>query len=477
MDFNSFEYLIFLPVVFLLYWFLFRTVRWRNLFLVAASYVFYGWWDWRFLGLIMFSTLTGYVSGLMIGAANNGGRSAKAKMWLWLCVGINLGILFLFKYFDFFVHSFQRLLGVFAYNADWVTLNLVLPIGISFYTFQVLSYVIDVYRGDMKPTHDAGAFFAYISFFPQLVAGPIERATNLIPQFLRRREFRYDEGVEGLRMILWGLFKKMVVADNCAVGATYIFGHYEEVGALNLWVGMILFAFQIYGDFSGYSDIAVGSARLFGIRLMQNFRTPYFSRNMTEFWRRWHISLSQWFRDYIYIPLGGSRCSSAKTARNLLTIFLVSGLWHGAQFTFVAWGAAHALCVIPESLWRKRYKKRARRDTAALRDIGAMVFTFLIVAFIFIFFRASYFSQAIDYIRLMFCDFRSVPLDVSRITFVWIAVMIVIEWITRDRKYGIDFPYKGLWRSRVFRWTFYLLMTVVILVFFGERQQFVYFQF
>lgn len=477
MDFNSFEYLIFLPVVFLLYWFLFRTVRWRNLFLVAASYVFYGWWDWRFLGLIMFSTLTGYVSGLRIGVPDGSGRSVGAKIWLWLCVGINLGILFLFKYFDFFVQSFRRLLGVFAYNADWVTLNLVLPIGISFYTFQVLSYVIDVYRGDMKPTHDAGAFFAYISFFPQLVAGPIERATNLIPQFLRRREFRYDEGVEGLRMILWGLFKKMVVADNCAVGATYIFGHYEEVGALNLWVGMILFAFQIYGDFSGYSDIAVGSARLFGIRLMQNFRTPYFSRNMTEFWRRWHISLSQWFRDYIYIPLGGSRCSSAKTARNLLTIFLVSGLWHGAQFTFVAWGAAHALCVIPESLWRKRYKKRARRDTAALRDIGAMVFTFLIVALIFIFFRASYFSQAIDYIRLMFCDFRSVPLDVSRITFVWIAVMIVIEWITRDRKYGIDFPYKGLWRSRVFRWLFYLLLTVVILVFFGERQQFVYFQF
>lgn len=232
MDFNSFEYLIFLPVVFLLYWFLFRTVRWRNLFLVAASYVFYGWWDWRFLGLIIFSTLSGYVSGQMIGAANNGGRSAKAKMWLWLCVGINLGILFLFKYFDFFVQSFRRLLGVFAYNADWVTLNLVLPIGISFYTFQVLSYVIDVYRGDMEPTRDAGAFFAYISFFPQLVAGPIERATNLIPQFLRQRTFRYDEGVEGLRMILWGLFKKMVVADNCAVGATYIFGHYEEVGAL-----------------------------------------------------------------------------------------------------------------------------------------------------------------------------------------------------------------------------------------------------
>lgn len=477
MDFNSFEYLIFLPVVFLLYWFLFRTVRWRNLFLVAASYVFYGWWDWRFLGLIMFSTLTGYVSGLRIGVPDVSGRSVGAKIWLWLCVGINLGILFLFKYFDFFVQSFRRLLGVFAYNADWVTLNLVLPIGISFYTFQVLSYVIDVYRGDMKPTRDAGAFFAYISFFPQLVAGPIERAANLIPQFLRRREFRYDEGVEGLRMILWGLFKKMVVADNCAVGATYIFGHYEEVGALNLWVGMILFAFQIYGDFSGYSDIAVGSARLFGIRLMQNFRTPYFSRNMTEFWRRWHISLSQWFRDYIYIPLGGSRCSSAKTARNLLTIFLVSGLWHGAQFTFVAWGAAHALCVIPESLWRKRYKKRARRDTAALRDIGAMVFTFLIVALIFIFFRASYFSQAIDYIGLMFCDFRSVPLDVSRITFVWIAVMIVIEWITRDRKYGIDFPYEGLWRRRMFRWLFYLLLTVVILVFFGERQQFVYFQF
>lgn len=477
MDFNSIEYLIFLPTVFLLYWFVFKSVRGKNLFIIGASYLFYGWWDWRLLGLIIFSTLTGYAGGLIIGDRRREAGTARAKACLWVCVGVNLGILFVFKYFNFFTQSFQRLLSVAGYDVDWVTLNLVLPIGISFYTFQILSYVIDVYKGDMRPTRDAGAFFAYISFFPQLVAGPIERASNLVPQFERQREFHYGEGVEGLRLILWGLFKKMVVADNCAVGATYIFENYREVGTLNLWAGMILFAFQIYGDFSGYSDIAVGSAKLFGIRLMRNFRTPYFSRNMTEFWRRWHISLSKWLRDYVYIPLGGSRNGSAKTARNLLTVFLVSGLWHGAQFTFVAWGLGHALFVIPDSLVRKKYGRHSKTENARLRDIGAILFTFLIVAFLFIFFRASSLSQAIGYIGLMFSDFTVMPLEFSRMTLIWIGVMLVIEWITRHRGHGLDFPDRGLWRSRVFRWMFYLVMVCVILVFYGERQQFVYFQF
>ncbi len=477
MIFNSFEYLLFLPIVFLIYWIVFKSVRSRNLFIIAASYIFYGWWDWRFLVLIFLSTLCGYFCGIEIERCFEKGRRGAGKALLWVNVILNLGVLFTFKYFDFFTQTFSQLVSLVGWHPDWVTLNLVLPIGISFYTFQVLSYTIDVYRGDMKATHDAPAFFAYISFFPQLVAGPIERASNLVPQFSRHRTFEYAEGVEGLKMILWGLFKKMVVADNCAVGVNHIFAQYQDVGAINLWAGMLLFTFQIYGDFSGYSDIAVGSAKLFGIRLMQNFRTPYFSRSISEFWRRWHISLSQWLRDYLYIPLGGSRKGGVRTSVNLMIVFLSSGLWHGANFTFIAWGAYHAMFLIPESVVRRYLGMKSRCDMITIRDFGAIIFTFIIVALGWVLFRAPNMSTAFDYIKLMFTDFHFSAPAFGMSTIIWILVLLIIDWRMRNRRHGLDFPMRGLWLNRYFRWTFYLAMVFVVLIFSGTAQQFVYFQF
>jgi len=345
MLFNSIEFLLFLPVTFAVYWFWADRQRWQNLFIVAASYLFYGWWDWKFLLLIAFTTLCSYVCGLGIETYRGSARKSKA-----VCafnIIINLAILGVFKYYDFFAVNFRDLMAVMGFEVDVVMLHLILPVGISFYTFQALSYTIDVYRGKMDVAHDIVAFFAFLSFFPQLVAGSIERAVNLYPQFLRRRSFDYDMAVEGCRMILLGMFKKIVIADGAAVVVNMVFGNVEGYNASSLWIAALLFSFQIYGDFSGYSDIAIGVARLFGIKLMRNFNLPYLSRNVAEFWRRWHISLNTWFVDYIYIPLGGSRVGTRKTLRNVVVVFLVSGLWHGANWTYIAWGAYHALLFVP----------------------------------------------------------------------------------------------------------------------------------
>ena len=345
MLFNSIEFLIFLPLVFFGYWFAFKSLRWQNLFVVAVSYLFYGWWDWRFLLLILFTSLCSYLSGVYLEKCA-GNRSVQK----WISAGnilLNLSILGVFKYFDFFTENLVNVLHLLGWDADYVTLNILLPVGISFYTFQALSYTIDVYQGKIKATHDIVAFFAYISFFPQLVAGPIERATHLLPQFLRPRNFDCDLALDGIRQMLWGFFKKVVVADNCALFVNGVFENYQTLDGSTLFLGAFFFTIQIYGDFSGYSDIAIGCARLFGIDLMQNFKYPYFSRDIAEFWRRWHISLTTWFRDYIYIPLGGSRAGKWKSFRNTLVIFLVSGFWHGANWTFVAWGAYHALLFLP----------------------------------------------------------------------------------------------------------------------------------
>ena len=337
MLFTSIEFFIFLPVVFALYWILQKQVRWQNLLVVAASYLFYGWWDWRFLLLIAFTTVCSYASGQLIRLD----RSRRHNLTvMWTNIGINLAILGLFKYYDFFAVELAKLLGV---SGDSVMLNLILPVGISFYTFQALSYSIDIYRGKMEPTRDVVAFFAYVSFFPQLVAGPIERATNLLPQFLKKREFDYGMAVDGVRQMLWGFFKKVVVADNCAVFVDKIWADIGSQSSINLALAAVLFSIQIYCDFSGYSDIAIGCAKLFGIKLMRNFNVPYFSRDIAEFWRRWHISLTTWFRDYVYIPLGGSRVTKWKVVRNTFIIFLVSGFWHGANWTFLSWGAFHAM--------------------------------------------------------------------------------------------------------------------------------------
>ena len=346
MLFNSIEFAIFLPIVFVLYWFVFnRNLKAQNAFVVAASYLFYGWWDWRFLLLIAFTSTCSWWSGLLIDRFRDSGNKAK-----WISGGnitLNLLILCLFKYYDFFAESFGRLFLGGA--SDNLLLHLILPVGISFYTFQALSYSIDVYRKKIEPTKDIIQFFAFVSFFPQLVAGPIERATNLLPQFGRTRTFDYHTATDGMRQILWGLFKKIVIADNCAIYVNEVYANFEDYSGSTLLVAAVLFAFQIYGDFSGYSDIAIGTAKLFGIKLMRNFNVPYFSRDIAEFWRRWHISLTTWFRDYVYIPLGGSRCSKAKIIRNTFVIFLLSGMWHGANWTFIVWGAYHALLFLPPS--------------------------------------------------------------------------------------------------------------------------------
>ncbi len=341
MLFNSIDFAIFLPIVFILYWFVFKNnLKSQNTLLLAASYVFYGWWDWRFLGLILFSTLVDYTFGIAISKSND---PSKRKWLLWVSILVNLGFLGIFKYYNFFIDNLVTAFSVFGNELQSNTLDIILPVGISFYTFQTLSYTIDIYRKKLQPTKDYIAFSVFVAFFPQLVAGPIERATNLLPQFYKKRKFNYSEATEGMRQIQWGLFKKIVIADNCADIANQIFNNSADLHGSTLAIGALCFSIQIYCDFSGYSDIAIGTAKLFGVNLMQNFNFPYFSRDIAEFWRKWHISLSTWFRDYLYIPLGGSRVSRFLSVRNVFIIFIVSGFWHGANWTFIVWGALHAV--------------------------------------------------------------------------------------------------------------------------------------
>ena len=345
MLFNSIDFAVFLPIVFILYWFVTnKNLRLQNFLIVVASYFFYGWWDWRFLSLILFSTLVDYIVGFRLEIEE---RQFKRKLLLWTSILVNLGFLGFFKYYNFFLDNFIASFSLLGLEFKANSLNIILPVGISFYTFQTLSYSIDVYRRKLKPTKDFIAFSAFVSFFPQLVAGPIERAENLLPQFYKIRIFDYSKAVDGMRQILWGLFKKMVIADNAAEIANQIFNNSADYSGSTLLLGALFFTFQIYGDFSGYSDIAIGTARLFGFDLMRNFNFPYFSRDIAEFWRRWHISLSTWFRDYLYIPLGGSRGSRLMIIRNTFIIFIVSGFWHGANWTFIVWGALHAIYFLP----------------------------------------------------------------------------------------------------------------------------------
>ena len=477
MLFNSIEFAVFLPIVFLLYWFVFgKNLKLQNAFVVVASYVFYGWWDWRFLILIAFTSICSYAAGILIAKFREQPKKAKAVNVLNIVV--NLLILGTFKYYDFFVTSFaDAFLGG---RTDGLLLKVILPVGISFYTFQALSYSIDVWRGKIEPTKDVIQFFAYVSFFPQLVAGPIERATNLLPQFAKPRTFEYETGADGMRQILWGLFKKMVIADNCAVYVDQVFSTYQAQSGSTLLLAAILFAFQIYGDFSGYSDIAIGTAKLFGIKLMRNFNVPYFSRDIAEFWRRWHISLTTWFRNYVYIPMGGSRCSKAKIVRNTFVIFLLSGFWHGANWTFLAWGAYHALLFLPLILMGKN---RRYRDTVAegkwlpsLKEVGQMLLTFILVVFGWIIFRAENIGQAWAIISQVFSSsFLSIP-DAKGITgfSVAICVMLVIEWLQRDRQHALDVENIPWWpvRTVIYFFIFFLIVTLG-----GHSENFIYFQF
>ena len=473
MSFVSVAFFIFLPVVFAVYWLLGRNLRWQNLWLLLASYVFYGWWDWRFLILILITSVSSFVSGLWLEHAQHK-RAVVASN-----IVLNLGILGVFKYYDFFVENLQELFLQVGYSLDVPTLRLILPVGISFYTFQSLSYTIDVYRGKLRATNDVVAFFAYIAFFPQLVAGPIERASHLLPQMLGSRTFRYDEATDGLRRMLWGFFKKMVVADNCAVAVNLIWENYAEADALTLIGGMLLFTFQIYGDFSGYSDIAIGTSKLFGINLMENFRLPYFSKNIGEFWRRWHISLMTWFRDYLYIPLGGSREGNIRTVRNVFIVFLLSGLWHGANWTFVAWGGYNA-CLLTVQRWLRSNQKSDLSDTPTWHSIPQIIFTFFLVAIGWVVFRSASIAEAFDYLTRLFTTLSSFSLgglQHGKVALLYCGLMLVVEWMQRDRLCPLQLKGLAVGRYRVVRWTIYYL--VLILVFFGrgEDQTFIYFQF
>jgi D-alanyl-lipoteichoic acid acyltransferase DltB (MBOAT superfamily) len=461
-----------------------RNLRLQNLFIVVASYVFYGWWDWRFLFLIAFTSFCSWGSGLLMHIVNNKRflfyPFITAKTISISNIVLNLGILGIFKYYNFFVENFVSAFASIGIYLHSTTLHIILPVGISFYTFQALSYSIDVYKQRIQPTKDIISFFAFVSFFPQLVAGPIERATNLLPQFYVKRTFDYAKAVDGMRQILWGLFKKIVIADNCATVANEIFNNYGSYSGSTLIVGAIFFTFQIYGDFSGYSDIAIGVARLFGFNLMRNFAFPYFSRDIAEFWRRWHISLTTWFRDYIYIPLGGSRGSKGKIIRNTFIIFLVSGFWHGANWTFVSWGAYHALLFLPLILLNKNRKYTnviaEQKLLPDIKELFQMGITFGLVVFGWILFRAENMTHAWNYISEIFSGslFTKPYIIITKIKLIiFIALFISVEWLNRKQQHGLELSTINKWLRRII----YMLIIFCIVWFMGENETFIYFQF
>lgn len=480
MLFNSIEFLFFLPIVFFLYWFVFSQRKMQNLLIVIASYVFYGWWDWRFLVLITLTSVCSYFSGILLEMSEDNERNRKVLSALNII--INLGILAVFKYFNFFVDNFQMLFRNFGCEFDIITLNIILPVGVSFYTFQALSYTIDVYRRNINPTHDIIEFFAFISFFPQLVAGPIERATNLLPQFQRERGFCYKHAVDGLRQMLWGFLKKVVVADNCAFLVNRYWDHYMEFSGFTLFALAVLFAFQIYCDFSGYSDIAIGCARLFGINLNRNFAFPYFSRSIPEFWRRWHISLMTWFRDYVYFPLGGSRCSKMFVIRNILVVWSISGLWHGANWTFVCWGIYHAFCLVLYNMFNVNTKYQQEvvigRFFPSLKEFFQIAFTFLLTLIGWIIFRSQDISQAYYYICHMFETlFVSPHIMFEKSGLIMGGLLLLIEWLQRTKQHALQFSDMTPFNIRPVRWGLYLIIIVLITCFRGHSQTFIYFQF
>ncbi len=478
MLFNSISFAVFLPVVFILYWFVTnRTLVFQNALLLASSYYFYACWDWRFLFLLIFSTSLDYYSGIKISKAKN---QDMKMFWLWLSISVNLGFLGIFKYYNFFSTSFiQALSYVGLYINPW-TLKVILPVGISFYTFHGLSYVIDIYNDKIKPETSFIDYSVFVSFFPLLVAGPIERATHLLPQIRKERTFDYSQAVGGLRQILWGLFKKIVIADQCAVYSNLIFSNSADYSGSTHVLGAILFSLQIYCDFSGYSDIAIGTARLFGIELLRNFAFPYFSRDIAEFWRRWHISLSTWFRDYLYIPLGGSKGSTLMKIRNTFIIFIVSGFWHGANWTFIIWGLLNAIYIMPSIVLNTN---RNSLDIVAqgkylptINEVLSMGMTFSLTVFAWIFFRSESMTQALKYISEIFSSsLFTIPSIRPKGLFLLIVLFIAMEWVGREQDYAI--ANLGHYWPKAARWTAYYAIAISIFYFAGPAQQFIYFQF
>ena len=481
MLFNSFEFVVFLPIVFLLYWFIFRSRQLQNILIVVASYVFYGWWDWRFLFLIAFTSLCSFGNGLLLEHYEGHRKWQRAVS---ACnIILNLAILGVFKYYNFFVENLDTLfVSLFNCHLDWVTMKIILPVGISFYTFQALSYTIDVYQKKLPATHDIVEFFAYISFFPQLVAGPIERAINLLPQFQKCRKFDYVKVVDGCRQMLWGLAKKIVIADNCAVVVNTHWCEYNELNGVSLLVLGVLFTFQIYCDFSGYSDIAIGCARLFGFNLMRNFNFPYFSRSIPEFWRRWHMSLTTWFRDYIYFPLGGSHCEKWKIIRNVYIVWGISGLWHGANWTFICWGLFHASILVVYNILgiNSKYENVVAhgRYLPNIKEFFQMSSSFFLTVIGWIIFRSENLSQAWGYLsRLFFTMFDSCEIEYGKSLLICVFGFLFIEWLQRANQHALQFPQYRMFQYRVMRWVIYYVLLILIAQNMDKEQTFIYFQF
>ena len=487
MIFNSFEYLLFFPIVFAIYWgFLYKSKLLQNSFLLVSSYFFYGFWSINFAGLLILSTLIDYFYGFGVSSTNK----RKSKFFLWLSIINNLGILCLFKYYNFFAIEFQHLLENLGLSVSISILNIVLPVGISFYTFHGMSYVIDIYRGERKPVTNFIDYGLFVSFFPLLVAGPIERASHLLPQIQQKRFFQYSKAVEGGRLILWGLFKKVVVADNCAFFANNILNNFEIHSGSSLFIGIFFFSIQIYADFSGYSDIASGSAKLLGFDLLTNFRFPYFSRSLAEFWKRWHISLSSWFRDYLYIPLGGSKKGLTRTLINTFVIFLVSGFWHGASWNFILWGAIHAFGFIPGLFLNKKKTKPSSTIIAAgkkfpsIHEIIQVLSTFLFVMLGWLFFRVVNFSDAISILQKIFSStilatphFWTENTELLKLAhlILFIPFCFICEWYSRNSNSNVLFMNKI--KSPFLRYSFYLLLILITIGYKGESVEFIYFAF
>ncbi len=475
MIFSSLEFALFLPIVFGLYWFVTQGhLRLQNALLLVASYVFYGWWDWRFLSLIFLSSLVDYAVGLRLSATH---RPALRRLWLFVSLAVNLGALGFFKYYNFFADSLVEAFAALGVTLHARTLDVILPVGISFYTFQTLSYTVDVYRRQIEPTRDALAFFTFVAFFPQLVAGPIERASSLLPQFQQPRRFEPGLAADGCRQMLYGFFKKVIIADGCAPFVDQVFGNPAAHSGSELLLGAVFFAFQIYGDFSGYSDIAVGTAKILGFRLMINFAFPYFSRDIAEFWRRWHISLSTWFRDYLFIPLGGSRGSKWTTTRNVLVTFTVSGLWHGANWTFVVWGLLNAIFYLPMTLLdRQKRNVDVVAGTRALptsREAAQLLTIFAVTVVAWVFFRANSLEHAFAYLAGLFSPSLLSTPSLPRTQLAWVGLFVGFEWIQRRRRHGLevhDWP-------RTLRWLLYWAAGFSVLTFYSGENPFIYFQF
>lgn len=477
MSFVTLDFAIFLPLVFLLYWFVVsKSIHLQNLLIVVASYVFYGWWDWRFLFLMAISSLLDFGVGLGL---KNENRNTARKTYLWLSIIGNLGLLGYFKYYNFFIESFANAFSLLGYPIGIQSLDIILPVGISFYTFQTMSYSIDVYRRKMEPTTNLIAFIAYVSYFPQLVAGPIERAIDLLPQFLKKRYFSYDHAVDGLKQMLWGLFKKLVIANGCGTYVSEVFNQSDNPTGSSYFIAALLFLVQLYGDFSGYSDMAIGMSKLFGFRLTRNFDYPFFSRSVPEFFRKWHITLLTWFREYVYFPLGGNRGTLFQRFRNTFIVFVVIGFWHGANWTFVIWGALCAVFFIPSLLTKKQANPSAQAITTTwsqIASIPSMVGTFVLLAVSGIFFRSSDVTMAFSaYAELFSATIFQNPIPVKLELLVFIAFLLGFEWINRDKSFALENI--GLNWPKVVRWMFYIAMFFIIFQFAGFNKEFIYFQF